>query len=248
MNPQDPLNPNQSSPVPEQLYQPAPPNQSADEPVQPAVSPETQPAAQAPYNPSSLPATPPSNMMKRILLIIVGLVVLVALGIGGLFAYNYFNGIPLVTYSTKEYSVSVPKDYKKSGANDAVEFTENAKDEATRSSVLVGYQPYLSKVNDEYKKAFLDSIEKDFKSGAELSFINVDKVKDFKVSRTKIDGFDAIKGEGKSLDFDGKENGRISGTIVIGNTGAYQVYVFAHTSDPDLAKRIDQIIGSLDIK
>lgn len=248
MNPQDPLNPNQSNPVPEQPYQPAPPQQSAYEPVQPAVSPTSQPSLQAPYSPSPLPVASPSNMIKRILLILIGLVVAVALGVGGLFAYNYFSGIPLVTYSAKEYSVSVPRDYKKSGANESVEFTENAKDEATRSSVLVGYQPYLSKVTDEYKKAFLDSIEKDFKSGAELSFVNVDKVKDFKVSRIKIDGFDAIKGEGKSLDFDGKENGKISGTIVIGNTGAYQVYVFAHTSDPDLAKRIDQIINSLNIK
>ncbi len=260
MNPQDPLDPNQGNPAPAQ-----PPQQPPEQPFQP-ISPQTfQQAPQDPYtrpNPAETqpnlgiapPATQPyyvapkSNKAKQIMIIVAITIVLTLVAVGSIFAIDYFSGIPLDKYSAKEYSVQVPKGYEKRDDGNTVEFTEQSKDDDTQSSVLVGFERIPGGTNGEAKETFLEFIEKDFAEGAKLSFSNVEKTKGFTTDKTEVDGFEAIRGQGISLDYDGKENGKIAGVVVVGDKGIYQVFVFAHTSDTELAKSVDKIIDSLEIK
>ncbi len=257
MNPQDPLEPKQSDPIPlqpppaqpfepitPQSFQPTPQDPyTRPEPTEPQPPQNLVPPAQQPYY-----VAPKSNKVKQIMIIVAITIVLTLIAVGSIFAIDYFSGTPLETYSTKEYSVKVPKGYEKTDNDNTIEFSEKTKDKSTQSSVLVGYERIPGGADDEAKKMFLEFIEKDFAEGAKLSFSSVEKTKDFTTKKTEIDGFDAIRGEGISLDEDGKENGKVSGAIVIGDKGAYQIFVFAHTSDSELSKSIDKIIDSLDIK
>lgn len=74
-----------------------------------------------------------------------------------------------------------------------------------------------------------------------------EEAKDIVVERTTFKGKDALRFSAH-VEKDGKESGELKGVAVISEKAFFIVMVAAHESDPKVAKKIDAILNSFEIK
>lgn len=191
-----------------------------------------------------LPATNKSQRLNP-LLIVISLVLLVVVII--LFSRG-LGGVHLTKFTTNGFSVLVPADYVKASNGGTSEFTEKLRkgeNVTTQSRVIVDFEP--SDFTPALRQAILDGLQKQSQNSLALSIVNTGKLQNFKTSKVKVSGFEGFKAQGTSVDLKNNKTGQVNAIVVVGSHGIYQIVVYAHKSDPDLAKSANKIINSLSI-
>lgn len=235
MQPQDPANPTQQ------------PNPATPPP--PAAAPTPSPSAptgsQGNWQSPAAAAQPKNN--KKMIMIIVGVVVGLAVIAGAAFgAMKMFgSSIKLETYQNDDFSVLVPEGYEMK-EEQITEFKEPGPEE-TQSVVIAHYQELpqtleesqLSEVRDTFRDQLQESAA-DFVTGSE-------EIENLKVEDTTFKGEQGILLTA-TMTKDGKKIGDIKLVAVINTTSIYMVGVGAHISDGNLVKETDKIINSFELK
>lgn len=163
-------------------------------------------------------------------------------------AIQLSGSIPLEKYDERLFSVLVPKDYERdTGFMTVFEEKEGAED--TRSGLVVAAEEYPQQLSAEQKTEVLDDLEEGLKENPELNGLGRlnGEMKGIAIERKKFKGHDALYFSART-EKDGRSTGKIKAVILSTEKGYYMVLVWAHEGDPKVARSMDKIINSLEIK
>ena len=240
MTTQNPLQPD-----PNQVIRPNQAPEADETPPAPDQQPQLHTLQPGDVSASSPQPTASDDAVKPInpLILAAGLILLLIFV--GVFVPRFFGGISLEKYSNSDYSLDVPAQYLVSETDDYSLFTEEEGEADTRSSVISTFEALPADSGDQYKASLLASLEPTLRQQSQLNFVNITSLEDFKSDKTTHGSFEALKATGTSIGSDGQANGKLATLVVIGDKGIYSLYVYAHDSDPDLAKNTNKILNSL---
>jgi len=206
------------------------------------------PVSTAPSFQAASPQTQ-GGSKKKLIMLIVGIVVLLALIVGGWFGYNkFFAGIKLEKYSNSNISLLVPAGYAKTEENGGATFDEKNASDDTKSTVIAYYQAYPEAISDDELASVKTELRNQLKSAAQGAVASSgETVDDLNITDTTFKGDAALKLTGTAKK-DGKKIGDVTIVAVANKKAVYLVGVAAHTSDPGLKKKTNTIINSLEVK
>ncbi|MGB4759227.1 MAG: hypothetical protein WBP26_04150 [Candidatus Saccharimonadales bacterium] len=193
-----------------------------------------------------MPANNKSQLLKKLLLIGVGVLLL----IGVVFAVLAFmpKGIALEKYEGEGYSLLVPKEYERDESGSTTTFDEKTDDSDTKSTILVLNESFGSKLTESQKDEVLgyfdNSAESILKNSITTSDSNLKNLKNEKITH---DGSPARRITAE-VENDGKITGNLTMLITITDNSTYIVGVLVHSGDKALGSSVDKIIGSFNIE
>jgi hypothetical protein len=190
-------------------------------------------------------------MIIVIVAIIAGLAII---GVGVWLAITFlFSSIKLETFEGKGYSGLAPTDYVKKDSSQGVSFTEPEKEgetssRNTQSTVSFSTSEYGGTLTkDAILKLYDETYTEENFTEAYADSADGEKLENFTISKDDYKGHTARKFSATVVT-DGKTTGDVTMLMVFDDEKAYSVTVAAHASDPALARAVDQIINSLEIK
>ncbi len=191
-----------------------------------------------------------SSPLKKFIKPGIALVVVIALAVGGWFAYNtFFASIKLKTYSTSDYSVLVPASYtqKTDSADGGIEFIEKGKTSDNGSQVVVFYQAFPSEISSDEISTLESTFKDELKTSASSALGTSGEVKDLTFKDTTFQGQKAMEITGTDTS-NGATTGKVKLEAVFTTKQFYVIGVEYRIGDHALQKSTDKIINSFKLK